>query len=123
MYNEKIMNEFYNVENFDVIKAASGVGKVTCDIGSEIIKIYIKVENEVIVDAKFQTFGGAVAVAATSVATKYILGKSLKDIRKFNTAILTEALGDIPENKKYILSLVVSTVYDAIDNYYEKSAK
>ena len=120
MYNERIMEEFFNVQNYDVIKAASGVGKVTCDIGSEIVKIYIKVENETIVDAKFQTFGGVVAIAATSVATKYILGKSIKDVRKFNSSIINEALGPIPDNKMYIIPLVISAVIGAVDNYYNK---
>ena len=63
MYSEKIMEEFYNPKNFGVIKGASGVGKVTSDIGSEIIKIFISVEDNKIKDAEFQTFGGVVAIA------------------------------------------------------------
>lgn len=123
MYSEKIMEEFYGVERYDVIKGASGVGKVTCDIGSEIIKIYIKVEDDKIVDAKFQTFGGVVAIAATSVATNLIFGKSLAEVKKFNANKITEVLGEIPENKSYILQLVVSAVFGAIDSFYNKSAK
>ena len=123
MYNEKIMNEFYNVDRYDVIKGASGVGKVTCDIGSEIIKIYIKVENEKIVDATFQTFGGVVAIAASSVAVNKIIGLTIFDAKKFNSSKLTESLGDIPENKTYVLNLVVSAVVGAVDNYLNKSTK
>ena len=120
MYSDKIMEEFYNVENFDVIKGASAVGKVTSDIGSEIIKIYIKVENEKVVDAKFQTFGGVVAIAATSVANRLIVGKSLTELKKFNVNQLVEVLGEVPENKKYILPLVVSAVVGAVENFYNK---
>lgn len=120
MYSEKIINEFYNVENYDVIKGASGVGKVTCDIGSEIIKIYIKVENEKIIDAKFQTFGGVVAIAASSVATKLIIGKSIEEVKKFNSQKIIELLGEIPENKSYILPLVVGAVTGAVNNSINK---
>ena len=123
MYSEKIMEEFYNVENFDVIKAASGVGKVTSEIGNEIVKIYIKVEDEKVVEAKFQTFGGVVAIAATSVANRLIVGKSLNELKKFNANQIINVLGEVPENKKYILPLVASAVIDAVENYYEKSAK
>ena len=123
MYSEKIMNEFYNVENFDVIKGASGVGKVTSEVGNEIIKIYIKVERDTVVEAKFQTFGGVVAIAATSVANRLIVGKTLTELKKFNANKIIAELGDVPENKKYILPLVASAVVDAVDNYFEKSGR
>ena len=123
MYNEKIMNEFYNAKNYDVIKGASGVGKITCDIGSEIIKIYIKVEDGKIVDAKFQTFGGVVAIAATSVATNMIIGKSVEETKKFSTQKILEVLEEIPENKSYILPLVVGAVVGAVENYENKASK
>ena len=120
MYNERIMNEFYNVEKYDVIKGASGVGKITCDIGSEIIKIYIKVEDEKIVEAKFQTFGGVVAIAATSVATNLIEGMTIGQAKKVNASRIQEFLGDVPENKSYILPLVASAVLGAIENFENK---
>lgn len=120
MYSEKIMEEFYNVERYDVIKGASGVGKITSDVGSEIIKIYIKVENDKIIDAKFQTFGGVVAIASTSVATNLIVNKSISEVKKFNINNIIDIIGEIPENKKYILPLVVSAVLDAVESYESK---
>lgn len=123
MYSEKIISEFYNAKNYDVIKGASGVGKVTCDIGSEIIKIYIKVEEGKIADAKFQTFGGVVAIAASSVATNLIIGKSVEEVKRFNAQKITEILGDVPENKSYILQLVVAAVTGAIENSQNKASK
>lgn len=120
MYNEKIMNEFYNAERFDVIKGASGVGKVTSDIGSEIIKIYIKVDNDKIVEAKFQTYGGVVAVAASSVAANLLEGMSIQQAKRFNTNQLSEVLGGVPEQKKYILTLVVQAVLSAVDSFMNK---
>ena len=70
MYSEKIIEEFNNPQNFGVIKGASGVGKVVCDIGNEIIKFFATAENKKIVDVQFQTFGGIVAIALSSFATK-----------------------------------------------------
>ena len=124
MYSNVIMEEFYNPQNYGVIKGASGVGKVTSEIGSEIIKIFIKVENEKIVDAQFQTFGGVVAIALTSFATRLMIGKSLKEIRNITASMLLEtAGGEIPENKMYIVQLVVNAVHASVDSYFNKSAK
>lgn len=123
MYSNKIMEEFYNPQNFGVIKGASGVGKVTSDVGSEIIKIFIKVENDKIVDAEFQTFGGVVAIACSSIATTLMIGKSVKDIRKITTNSIVEIAGEIPENKMYIVQAVVSAVYASVDSYLNKSVK
>lgn len=123
MYSNVIMEEFYNPQNYGVIKGASGVGKVTSAIGSEIIKIFIKVEDEKIVDAQFQTFGGVVAIATSSIATKLIIGKSLKQIRNITVASLLEITGEIPENKMYIIQAVVSAVHASVDSYFNKSAK
>ena len=123
MYSNVIMEEFYNPQNYGVIKGASGVGKVTSAIGSEIIKIFIKVEKETIVDAQFQTFGGVVAIAASSIATRLMIGKSLKQIRNITTSSILEITGEIPENKMYIIQAVVSAVHASVDSYFNKSAK
>lgn len=123
MYSNVIMEEFYNPQNYGVIKGASGVGKVTSDVGNEIIKIFIKVENEKIVDAQFQTFGGVVAIALSSIATKLMIGKSLKEVHKITGNNLLEIVKEIPENKMYLVQAVVSTIYAAVDSYFNKSAK
>ncbi len=123
MYSNVIMEEFYNPQNYGVIKGASGVGKVTSDVGNEIIKIFIKVENEKIVDAQFQTFGGVVAIALSSIATKLMIGKSLKEVHKITGNNLLEIVKEVPENKMYLVQAVVSTIYAAVDSYFNKSAK
>ena len=122
MYSTKLMNEFLEPKNYGVIKGASGVGKVVSDIGSEIVKIYIKVENETIVDCQFQTFGGVVAIALTSFATELLLGKTIKNARKIDMKDLSAKAGEIPEDKRYLLSVVTSAIYKALDNYENKSA-
>ena len=123
MYSNKIMEEFYNPQNYGVIKGASGVGKVTSDIGSEIIKIFIKVEDDKIVDAQFQTFGGVVAIACSSVATTLMIGKTLRQIRNITANSILEIVGEVPETKMYIIQAVVSAIYGSVDSYYNKSAK
>ena len=116
MYSEKIMNEFYNAQNYDVIRGASGVGKITCDVGNEIIKIYIKVENDKITEATFQTFGGVVAVAASSVAVNSLKDMTISQARKFDANRIYEVLGDIPEHKAYIIPLVTRAVLAAVED-------
>ena len=123
MYSNVIMEEFYNPQNYGVIKGASGVGKVTSDVGSEIIKIFIKVEDEKIVDAEFQTFGGVVAIALSSFATKLMIGKTLKQVRSITAASLLEVAGEVPENKMYVVQAVVSSIHASVDSFYNKSAK
>lgn len=123
MYSNVIMEEFYNPQNYGVIKGASGVGKVTSDVGSEIIKIFIKVEDEKIVDAQFQTFGGVVAIALSSFATKLMIGKTLKQVRSITAASLLEVAGEVPENKMYVVQAVVSSIHASVDSFYNKSAK
>ena len=123
MYSEKIMNEFYNPERYGVIRGANGVGKITCDIGSEIIKVYLSVENEKIVDCQFQAFGGVVAIALSSLATNFIFGKTLKEASKLDSVTLTNLAGEVPEEKMYLVQAVVSCVHTAIDNFYKKGSK
>ena len=123
MYSNKIMEEFYNPQNYGVIKGASGVGKVTSDVGSEIIKIFIKVEDDKIIDAQFQTFGGVVAIACSSIATTLMIGKTLRQVRNITTNTILEIVGEVPENKMYILQAVVSAIYASVDSYFNKSAK
>ena len=121
MYSNVIMEEFYNPQNYGVIKGASGVGKVVSDIGSEIIKIYISVENGKIVDAQFQTFGGVVAIACSSIATKMMIGKSVNDITKITAQNILDVIGEVPEVKMYIVQAVVNAMHGAVLNYENKN--
>lgn len=123
MYSEKILNEFYNPENYGVIKGASGVGKVTSEIGNEIIKIYIKVEDEKVVEATFQAFGGVVAIACGSIAAKLINGKAVSSLSKFTVNDLLAVTGKIEDEKMYIVHSVVNAVRLAGESYYNRSAK
>ena len=122
MYSKIIMEEFYNPQNYGVIKGASGVGKVVSDIGSEIIKIYISVQNNKIVDAQFQTFGGVLAIATSSIATRLMKDKNVGFITKVTPQHLLEIIGEIPENKMNIVQAVVNAMHGAVLNYANKNA-
>ncbi|MBO5344606.1 MAG: iron-sulfur cluster assembly scaffold protein [Clostridia bacterium] len=116
MYSERIIEEFYNPQNYGVIKGASGVGKVVSDIGSEIIKIYISTEGDKITDAQFQTYGGVVALACSSVATTLMIGKSLSSVLKINANNILEILGDVPAPKMYVVQAVVNAIHGAAED-------
>ncbi|MBQ8425556.1 MAG: iron-sulfur cluster assembly scaffold protein [Clostridia bacterium] len=121
MYSEKIMGEFLNPQNYGVIKGASSVGKVVSDIGSEIVKFFIKVEDNRIVDCKFQTFGGVVAIALSSLATTLVIGKTVLGAKRVAADDLSELAGEIPESKAYLVNIVMAAVDKALENYDDKS--
>ena len=121
MYSEKIMEEFLEPKNYGVIRGASGVGKVISDVGGEIVKIFIKVEEETIKDCQFQTFGGVVAIALTSMATELMMGKKLEEVTQMTSADLLEVSGEIPDNKSYLVPVVVSAMKKSIESIGKKS--
>jgi len=115
MYNQKVLDEFYNPQNVGVIKGASGKGKTVCDKDGEIFKIYVSVENGIVVDAQFQTFGCVAAIAATSVATRFLIGKTLEDAKAITVKdILSELGGSIPESKMHCVEQACKTAQNAI---------
>ena len=121
MYSKKILSEFLEPQNYGVIRGASGVGKVVSEVGSEIIKIYIKVDGNKVTEAQFQTYGGVVAIALTSFATAWVQGKTIADLEKFTAADLTKLSGEVPEDKSYLVNVVVSAVKKAANSFKNKS--
>ena len=121
MYTNQIMEEFYNTECYGNMRGASGVGKVVCSEGDEIIKIFIVVEKGTITQAEFQTFGGVVAIALTSFATKFILNKDADKAKKIVVGDIVKMAGEIPENRMYLAHAVVAAARLAIENIGKKS--
>ncbi len=122
MYSEEVLNEFYNPQNVGVIKGASAKGKIVSQAQRETFKIYISVEGNKIVDAKFQTFGCTASIAASSVATRMIIGKTLQEANQISAKdILKELGGQLPENKQYCVNLAEDTIKDAIKNYNRRA--
>lgn len=121
MYSEKVLNEFFNPQNVGVIKGASGVGKVGNPACGDIMKVYIMVEDDKIVDAKFQTFGCAAAIASSSVATRMIIGKTIEEALKItNQDVIKELGGEMPASKIHCSILAEEAIRAAVDNYYKK---
>ncbi len=123
MYSEKVLEIFYNPENVGVIKGANGVGKIVDQTCGEIIKIYIQVENEKVVDSKFQAFGSPAIIAATCVAANMMIGKTLDECEKnITSAVVLNALGGkLPENKQYVCPLAEAVVKSAVKNARKKA--
>lgn len=114
-YNEKVLNEFYNPQNVGVIRGANGKGKIVDPINREIMKIFISLDGEKIVNAEFQTFGCPPAIACCSVATRLIIGKTLSEAEKITEKEILSELDSLPENKMKYLKMAVDTVKDGVD--------
>lgn len=123
MYNETVMDHFMNPRNVGVIEDADGVGEVGNVKCGDIMKIYIKVENDVIVDIKFKTFGCGSAIASSSIATEIIKGKTIDEALAITNKDVIDALGGLPAVKIHCSVLAEQALKSAIYNYSEKTGK
>lgn len=120
MYNEKVMEAFQNPQNVGEIKDYDGIGKVGNPVCGDIMQITIKVENNVITDAKFKTFGCAAAIATSSTATQMIIGMTLDEALKITNKKVVEVLGELPPQKIHCSMLAEEAIKNAIEDYYSK---
>ena len=120
MYTEKVMDHFMNPRNVGEIEDASGVGTVGNAKCGDIMKIFIKVENKVIVDVKFKTFGCGAAIATSSKATEMVMGKTIDEALSITNKMVTDALGGLPEVKLHCSVLAEEALHEAIKNYKER---
>jgi len=117
-YSDKVMDHFYNPRNVGEIKDANGVGEVGNAACGDIMKIWIKVdENGIITDAKFRTFGCASAIASSSMATTLIIGKPLSEARELTNKAIAEALDGLPPSKIHCSVLAADAINRAIDDH------
>lgn len=123
MYTEQVMDHFMNPRNVGEIEDASGVGTVGNAKCGDIMKIYIKVENDVITDVKFKTFGCGAAIATSSMATEMIKGKTVAEAEKLTNAAVAEALDGLPPVKMHCSLLAEEAVKAALNDYREKQGK
>lgn len=119
-YNEKVMEHFLNPRNVGEIENADGVGTVGNPACGDIMKMFIKIENNIIVDAKFKTFGCGAAIASSSMATELIKGKTIEEALKFTNAAVTKALGGLPDIKRHCSVLAEQALQSALDDYFKK---
>jgi nitrogen fixation NifU-like protein len=120
MYSEKVMDHFSNPRNVGEIEDADGVGQVGNAKCGDIMKVYLKIEKDIIVDVKFKTFGCGAAVATSSMATEMIKGKTLEEASRITNKAVTEALGGLPPAKLHCSVLAEEAVTAAIDDYRRK---
>lgn len=122
-YSEKVMDHFTNPRNVGEIENADGVGTVGNAKCGDIMKMYLKIEDDVITDCKFKTFGCGAAIATSSMATELIKGKTIEDALKLTNKAVVEALEGLPPVKVHCSVLAEEAVKTAVANYYEKIGK
>ena len=115
------MDHFRNPRNVGVIEDADGVGEVGNAKCGDIMKIYLKIENDVIVDVKFETFGCGSAIASSSMATEMIKGKPISEALQLTNKAVTEALDGLPAQKIHCSVLAEEAVKSAVKDYYDKN--
>jgi len=122
-YSEKVMEHFKNPRNVGDMPDASGVGNVGNPVCGDIMRLYIKVENNVIVDAKFKTFGCGAAIATSSMVTELVKGKTVEGALKISNRAVAEALGGLPSIKMHCSLLAEQALRSAIEDYMKKKEK
>ena len=122
MYNEKVIDAFKNPKNVGEIENYDGIGTVGNATCGDIMQITIKVENDVIVDAKFKTFGCAAAVATSSTATDMIIGMTIDEALQVTNRKVIEYLGGLPSQKIHCSVLAEEAIKAAIEDYQNKKA-
>ena len=121
LYSEKVMDHFTNPRNVGVIEDASGVGEVGNVKCGDIMKIYLKIDNDVITDVKFETFGCGSAIASSSMATELIKGKPISEAVQLSNRAVTEALDGLPTHKIHCSVLAEEAIKNALQDYFEKN--
>ncbi|MBE5786298.1 MAG: Fe-S cluster assembly scaffold protein NifU [Clostridiales bacterium] len=117
MYSEKVMDHFTNPRNVGDLPDANGVGTVGNAKCGDIMKMYLKVENGVIVDVKFKTFGCGAAIATSSMATEMVKGKTLKEALALTNTAVAEALDGLPPVKMHCSLLAEEAIHAAVEDY------
>lgn len=120
LYSETVMDHFRNPRNVGVIENADGVGEVGNPVCGDIMKIYLKIENNVVIDVKFETFGCGSAIASSSMASELIKGKPLSEVLALTNKAVTEALGGLPAHKLHCSVLAEEAIRAAVKDYYDR---
>ena len=120
-YSEKVMEHFTNPHNVGKLDDADGVGEVGNAKCGDIMKMYLKIENDIITDVKFNTYGCASAIATSSIATDMIKGQPLSEALKLTNKAVVEALDDLPAVKIHCSVLAEQAIKAAVKDYYDKN--
>ena len=120
MYNEKVMETFNNPKNVGEIENPDGIGTVGNEVCGDIMQITLRIENDVITDAKFKTFGCAAAIATSSTATEMVKGMTVEEVLKLTNKRVIDALGGLPPQKLHCSVLAEEAIKAAIEDYQSK---
>ncbi len=123
MYSEKVMDHFQNPRNVGEIENADGVGTVGNAKCGDIMKIYLKIDDDVISDIKFKTFGCGAAIATSSMATELVKGKTVEEALELTNKAVVEALDGLPAPKIHCSVLAEEAIKAAVDDYYKNTGR
>ncbi|MHB8154914.1 MAG: Fe-S cluster assembly scaffold protein NifU [Candidatus Omnitrophota bacterium] len=119
-YSEKVMDHFTNPRNVGEITDASGIGTVGNPVCGDVMKMYLRIEHDIIVDVKFKTFGCGAAVATSSMVTEMVKGKSITEALTITNKAVAQALGGLPAIKMHCSVLAEEALRSALKDYYKK---
>ena len=120
LYSEKVMDHFRNPRNVGVIEDADGIGEVGNARCGDIMKMYLKIKDDIIEDVKFETFGCGSAIASSSMATELIKGQPVSEAMKLTNKAVAEALDGLPDYKMHCSVLAEEAIEKALEDYFEK---
>ena len=120
LYSEKVMDHFRNPRNVGVIQNADGIGEVGNAKCGDIMKMYLKIDDDCITDVKFETFGCGSAIASSSMATELIKGRPVREAMQLTNKAVAEALDGLPDYKMHCSVLAEEAIQSALEDYYRK---
>ena len=120
LYSEKVMDHFRNPRNVGIIEDANGIGEVGNAKCGDIMKMYLKIEDDIIQDVKFETFGCGSAIASSSMATEMIKGKPVSEAMNLTNKAVAEALDGLPDYKMHCSVLAEEAIKSALDDYNKR---
>jgi nitrogen fixation NifU-like protein len=123
LYSEKVMDHFRNPRNVGIIEDANGIGEVGNAKCGDIMKMYLKIEDDIIRDVKFETFGCGSAIASSSMATELIKGKPVSEAMKLTNQAVAEALDGLPAYKMHCSVLEEEAIRSALEDYRKRTGK
>ena len=120
LYSEKVMDHFRNPRNVGVLEDANGIGEVGNAKCGDIMKMYLKIEDEIIKDVRFETFGCGSAIASSSMATELIKGKPVAEAKQLTNKAVAEALDGLPDYKMHCSVLAEEAILSALEDYQNR---
>ena len=122
-YSDKVVDHYTHPRNVGKIEDASGIGEVGNPVCGDIMKMFIKVENNIITDVKFKTFGCGAAIATSSISTEMIKGKSIKEALELKNSDFIQELGGLPPQKIHCSIMAEEAIKAAVEDYYKRIEK